>query len=169
MSWFRAQASQDFSVSGAFLLAIAAASAACSANSAPNPAGDVAGASSGGSAGTSPAGVSGSMTGGAASGGAGSGPGGAATNGGVPPVGGGRPGSLNKSTRDQPFRTADKATPAALEAEKTVTTTHDLGFQFMTPYGTGYPLTQTANCLDVLKPAAAPLAGRFRKPVGVIQ
>src|SRR5258706_30437 len=62
-----------------------------------------------------------------------------------------------------------EATMVVLEPEKNVTTTHDLGFQFMATYGNGYRLTNTASYLDVLKTAAASLATRYRKPVGVIQ
>jgi unsaturated chondroitin disaccharide hydrolase len=76
---------------------------------------------------------------------------------------------LYEYTKDEAFRTAAEATMAVLEPEKNVKTTHDLGFQFTVTYGNGYRLTNTASYLDVMKTAAASLATRFRKPVGVIQ
>ena len=76
---------------------------------------------------------------------------------------------LYEYTKDQAFRTAAEATTAALEPEKNVKTTHDLGFQFMATYGNGYRLTNTASYLAVMKTAAASLATRFRAPVGAIQ
>jgi unsaturated chondroitin disaccharide hydrolase len=76
---------------------------------------------------------------------------------------------LYEYTKDEAFRTAAEATTAALEPQKNVKTSHDLGFEFMSTYGNGYRLVKTASYLDVMKTAAASLATRYRKPVGVIQ
>jgi unsaturated chondroitin disaccharide hydrolase len=76
---------------------------------------------------------------------------------------------LYEYTKDQAFRAAAEATTAALEAEKTVTTTHDLGFQFMATYGNGYRLTNNANYLAIMKTAAASLATRFHASVGCVK
>ena len=76
---------------------------------------------------------------------------------------------LYEYTKDEAFRTAAEATMVALEPQKNVKTSHDLGFQFMSTYGNGYRLLKTASYLDVMKTAATSLATRYRKPVGVIQ
>ncbi|HVY32167.1 MAG TPA: hypothetical protein VHB79_36775 [Polyangiaceae bacterium] len=76
---------------------------------------------------------------------------------------------LYEYTKDEAFRKAAEATTAALEPQKTVTTSHDLGFQFMATYGNGYRLVKTANYLDIMKIAAASLATRFRQAPQVIQ
>jgi unsaturated chondroitin disaccharide hydrolase len=76
---------------------------------------------------------------------------------------------LYEYTKDQAFRTAAEATTAALEPQKNVKVSHDLGFQFMATYGNGYRLANTASYLGVMKTAAASLATRFRVPVGAIQ
>ncbi|HXK16491.1 MAG TPA: glycoside hydrolase family 88 protein [Polyangiaceae bacterium] len=76
---------------------------------------------------------------------------------------------LYEHTQDQAFRTAAEATTAALEAEKTVKTTHDLGFQFMATYGNGYRLTNNASYLAILQTAASSLATRFHATVGCVK
>jgi len=76
---------------------------------------------------------------------------------------------LYEHTKDEAFRTAAVAAQTALEPQKTVTTTHDLGFNFMATFGNGYRLTKTAGYLDVIKTAAASLVTRFREPVGAIE
>lgn len=76
---------------------------------------------------------------------------------------------LYEYTKDEAFRTAAVATQAALEPQKDVKTSHDLGFEFMSTFGNGYRLTKTVSYLSVLKTAAASLATRFRAPVGAIQ
>jgi hypothetical protein len=76
---------------------------------------------------------------------------------------------LYEYTKDEAFKTAAQATMAALEPQKNVKTSHDLGFQFMSTFGNGYRITNSASYLTVLKTAAASLATRYREPVGVIQ
>jgi unsaturated chondroitin disaccharide hydrolase len=76
---------------------------------------------------------------------------------------------LYEHTKDEKFRAAAEATQTALEPQKNVKTTHDLGFNFMATFGNGYRLTKTAGYLDVMKTAAASLVTRFREPVGAIQ
>lgn len=76
---------------------------------------------------------------------------------------------LYEHTKDEKFRAAAEATQTALEPQKNVKTTHDLGFNFMATFGNGYRLTKTASYLDVMKTAAASLVTRFRDPVGAIE
>ena len=56
-----------------------------------------------------------------------------------------------------------------LEAEKNVTTTHDLGFILNNSYGQGYALTKNPKYRAVLLQAAATLARRFNPAVGAIR
>jgi hypothetical protein len=76
---------------------------------------------------------------------------------------------LYEYTKDEAFRKAAEATTAALEPQKNVTTSHDLGFQFMATYGNGYRLVKTASYPGIMKTAAASLATRFRQAPQVIQ
>lgn len=56
-----------------------------------------------------------------------------------------------------------------LEAEKNVTTTHDLGFILNNSYGQGYAVTKKPKYREVLLQAAATLAKRFNPTVGAIR
>ncbi|MGY3086996.1 unsaturated chondroitin disaccharide hydrolase [Hymenobacter sp. UYAg731] len=56
-----------------------------------------------------------------------------------------------------------------LEAEKNVTTTHDLGFILNNSYGQGYALTKNPQYRAVLLQAAASLSKRFNPTVGAIR
>jgi unsaturated chondroitin disaccharide hydrolase len=76
---------------------------------------------------------------------------------------------LYEHTQDQAFRAAAEASTAAMDAQKTHGSSHDLGFQFMCTFGNGYRLTNNASYLNVLRTAAATLRTRFREPVGVIE
>jgi len=56
-----------------------------------------------------------------------------------------------------------------LDAEKNVTTTHDLGFILNTSYGQGYAQTKNPQYRAVLLQAAATLSRRFNPTVGAIR
>ncbi|WP_201983402.1 glycoside hydrolase family 88 protein [Hymenobacter rubidus] len=56
-----------------------------------------------------------------------------------------------------------------LDAEKNVTTTHDLGFILNNSYGQGYAITKNPKYREVLLQAAATLAKRFNPKVGAIR
>jgi hypothetical protein len=58
---------------------------------------------------------------------------------------------------------------AGLEANKRITTTHDLGFMIFNSFGHGYLLTSDPHYRDVLMDASRSLASRFNPGVGAIK
>jgi unsaturated chondroitin disaccharide hydrolase len=71
-------------------------------------------------------------------------------------------------TGDASAKTRADQWTRALEAQKTNTTTHDLGFKFMPSYGHAYESTGDSYYKGVLLTAAASLASRYDPAVGAI-
>jgi unsaturated chondroitin disaccharide hydrolase len=72
------------------------------------------------------------------------------------------------ATGDPAWRARADTWTRALEAQKTNTTTHDLGFKMLTSFGPAYRATGNAYYRDVLLASATSLATRFRPVAGVV-
>jgi unsaturated chondroitin disaccharide hydrolase len=71
-------------------------------------------------------------------------------------------------TGDPMWRAEAESQQAAIESQKTRTTTHDLGFMFFSSYVNAYRLTGHDPYCQVALTAAGNLAARFKPAVGVI-
>jgi rhamnogalacturonyl hydrolase YesR len=87
-------------------------------------------------------------------------------------TGGFFPGSLwflYEYTGDEALKKAAIARTAPLEAEKTNTRTHDLGFMLYNSFGNAYRLTEEEKYMEILLKGANSLATRFHPNVGCIR
>lgn len=82
------------------------------------------------------------------------------------------PGSLwlmYENTKDEIWRTRAEQWTAALESQKTNTSTHDVGFMLYSSFGNGYRLTGNEKYKEILLQGAKSLSTRFNPKVGCIK
>jgi unsaturated chondroitin disaccharide hydrolase len=76
---------------------------------------------------------------------------------------------MYQHTMDPAWRTAAQTWQAGIESQKTNTSTHDLGFMFLTSYGNAYRLTGNDLYRQIAVTAAKSLATRYSATVGCIK
>lgn len=76
---------------------------------------------------------------------------------------------LFELTKDPKWKIIAENAQAKIEAHKSVTYSHDLGFIFNASYGNGYRITKNKDYRDVMLAAGNSLITRFNRKVGSIQ
>jgi unsaturated chondroitin disaccharide hydrolase len=76
---------------------------------------------------------------------------------------------MHEHTGRADFRTWAEGWTIGLDAQKTDTTSHDLGFQILCSYGQGHRIAQVGGYSDVMLTAASSLDTRFNPTVGCIR
>jgi hypothetical protein len=76
---------------------------------------------------------------------------------------------MYQATHDAKWRALAERWTAGLESNKTITTTHDLGFMIFNSFGRGYLLTGDQHYGQVILDAATSLVTRYNPKVGAIK